>query len=159
MAIPRKVYTRLTRDSSGVGSYASLWLAADHLMLVRSTGYQESYSRMELSEVKAIFLTSSDRQVAWGIFWGMLFGPGALIMAIALSSGKTPIFSLIFAVAGGAGLIWNHLLGRGCRAYVLTGVQTLEVPALVRMKQARRVVARLEPLVALAQAKLRGPPG
>jgi hypothetical protein len=37
---------------------------------------------------------------------------------------------------------------------VLTGVQTAELPSLVRFKKARRILAQLQPLVAAAQADL-----
>ena len=61
---------------------------------------------------------------------------------------------VIFAVVGGTGLLWNHVLGPGCRAFVVTGVQTAELPALIRSKKARRVLARLQPLVNEIQSSL-----
>ncbi len=147
-------YRRLTRDSAGVGTYSSLWLAADHLMIVRSTGYHESYSRVQLSDVKAIFLTKSARRIWWGVAWGVIAAPAGIVLGIGLTGREPPIFSTIFFLIGVAGLIWNHLLGAGCRAYVLTGVQTAELTSLVRINKARKVIAQLQPLLAQAQADL-----
>ena len=154
MAKAPKLYTRLTRNAAGLGSYASLWLAADHLMIVRSTGYNENYSRLQLADLKGIFLTETDRRMWWGIFWGIIGAWGGVALAITLGNRETPIFSAIFFAIGAGGFLWNHFMGPGCRAYVLTGVQTAELPSLVRIKKARRVIARVQPLIAAAQADL-----
>src|SRR6266498_3607674 len=111
-----KIYSRLTRNSAGLGSYSSLWLASDHLMVVRSTGYNESYTRIQLSDIKAIFLTDSDRRMWWGIGYGLVTAWPFLAFINSLLNHKTPIFSSIFLVLGVIALVWNHLLGPGCRA-------------------------------------------
>lgn len=154
MARTPPLYTRLTRNATGVGSYSSLWLASDHLMIVRSTGYNENYSRLQLSDLKGVFLTATERRLWWGIFWAIFTVLGGTVMAIALVTKETPIVSVFFFALGVIGLVINHRLGPGCRAYVLTGVQTAELPSLVRFKQAQRVLARLQPLIAAAQAHL-----
>lgn len=154
MANPAKIYTRLTRNAAGFGSYSSLWLAADHLMIVKSTGYTENYSRLQLSDLKAIFLTATDRRMWWSICWGLIAMPGFIGVVFTFTNKQTPLFSAIAALVGTVGLIWNTLLGPGCRAHVMTGVQLAELPALIRLKKARRVLAQLQPLVEQAQAHL-----
>jgi hypothetical protein len=150
-----KTYTRLTRNSAGVGSYSSLWLANDHLMVVRSTGYTESYTRLQLSDIKAVFLASSDRRMWWAIVWTLLAGGSAFAFVFNLIWNTRPIFSAIFLAIGIAALVWNHLLGPGCRAYVVTKVQTIQLPSLVRLKRARAILLmRLEPQIVAAQADL-----
>jgi hypothetical protein len=151
---PAKLYRRLTRNATRLGNYVSLWLAPDHLMIVRSTGYNENYARLQLADLKGIFLTGTGRRMWWGIFWGIIGGWAGIVLAITLVNRETPIFSAFFFALGAGGFLWNHLLGPGCRAYVLTGVQTAELPSLVRFKKARRILAQLEPLVAAAQADL-----
>jgi hypothetical protein len=157
MAKSPKEYFRLTRDTAGLGMYSSLWGSADHLIIVRSTGYSEIYARLHLGDVQAIFLTRTARRMGWGIFWGAITAGAALALRLVLVTHQTPIFFIIFTGMGVVGLIWNHWLGPGCRAYVVTGVQTVELPYLGRMKKARRVVARLQPLIAAAQAHLAVP--
>ncbi|MSU47483.1 MAG: hypothetical protein EXS37_00040 [Opitutus sp.] len=153
-----KEYSRLTPDAGGIGSYFSMWVSADCLITVRSSGYHETYSRVELSEVKAIFLTVTRRRLWWGIVWVVVAGLAVLTLIISLVQHVTPVTSLIFAVPAVIGLLWNHWLGAGCRAYVVTGVQTAELPALARIKKARRVVAKLQPMIATAQIYLVSPP-
>ena len=154
MAKAPKEYRRLTRNAAGLGSYASLWLGADHLVIVRSSGYHENYARLLLSDLKGIFLTVTHRRMWWGIFWGVMAGWSALVLIAALVARGTPVFSVFFLAMGSIGLVWNHLASEGCRAYVLTGVQTAELPSLIRMKQARRVLGELRPAVVAAQAGL-----
>lgn len=158
MAASGPTYQRLTRNTAGVGTYASLWLADDHVMVVRSSGYHESYARLQLSDMKAIFLTKTDRRLWWGIFWGIIAGWSGIVLFITLQRGETPIASAIIFATGMSAYLWNHFLGEGCRAFVLTGVQTAELPSLVRMKKGRQVLARLQPLILQAQAELMPPP-
>ena len=84
MADAGKLYTRLTRNAAGVGSYSSLWLGTDHLMLVRSTGYNENYSRIQLRDIKAIILTRSERRMLWALFWGIVAVWGGLAAVSSL---------------------------------------------------------------------------
>lgn len=151
-------YQRLTRNAASVGSYSSLWLGDGHLMIVSSSGYHESYARIELADLKGVFLVPSERRMGWGIAWGLLalaFGVVAVVTAVG---GSAPVFSGCFLLLSlGAG-IWNHQLGPGCRAFAVTGVQTAKLPALVRRNKARRVLARLQPLIEQAQAGLAVPP-
>lgn len=153
MAKPR-TYTRLTRRAASVASYQSLWLAADHLLIVTSTGYTESYQRLRLRDIKGFFVIDSDRRLYWGLPWGVTAVFSGVAMAIALSQEQTPIVSPIFLGLSLVALLWNHLLGPGCRAYVVTGVQTAPLPSLVRHGKTRKVLARLEPLIVAAQADL-----
>ncbi|MEY2881813.1 MAG: hypothetical protein RLZZ15_4193 [Verrucomicrobiota bacterium] len=154
MARQPKLYTRLTRNASGLGVMTSLWLGPDHLMIVRSTGYTENYSRVMLRDIKGHFLTRNDRRTWFAATWAVVAGIAGIVFVVALVNRETPIGSPIFLALGVVGLVWNHLLGPGAKLFVVTGVQTLPVPSLVRLKQARRVLAKLHPLIAAAQADL-----
>jgi hypothetical protein len=154
MATKPKPYTKLTRTTAGLGTYTSLWLAADHLMLVRSNGYSESYARLEFRDIKGFFTTPTERRGWWTTAWAIL-GVVWLILVLAnLGNSETPIISsILLAVTIGA-LLWNFQLGAGCHVYVVTGVQTAVLPSLVRARKATRVLAQLQPLIAAAQADL-----
>jgi hypothetical protein len=154
MARAPKPYTRLTRNASGVGVATSLWLAADHLLLLRSTGYSESYSRLQLRDIKGFFLTRSGRRFWWGLWWGLIALLSGMVLIAALVKRETPVGSVIVLALAAVMLAWNHLLGAGCQLHVVTGVQTLPLPALVRIKKTRRVLNRLQPMIAAVQAGL-----
>lgn len=160
MAAPSdRPYARLTPTASGLGSYSSLWLGNDHLLLVVSTGYTDTYSRVQLRDIKGFFITGGARRILCGLPWAVVSFVAAWPFSFALAFGQTPVVSPIFLSVGLVGLVWNHLLGPGCHVYVVTGVQTARLPALVRRRKAMKVLARLEPLINAAQADVIGAPG
>ena len=154
MAAASHPYARLTRNASSIGTYASLWLGDDHLMIVTSTGYSESYARLQFRDIKGFFVTRSDRRFIWGVVWGVLTAICALVVIVQLVNRNAPVVSGIFLGLCAGVFAWNHLLGPGCMTYVVTGVQTAKLPSLVRLKQARRVLDRVRPLIEAAQADL-----
>lgn len=158
MPAETKPYERLTRNAAGVASYASLWLGDGHLLLVTSSGFAETYARVQLRDVQAIFLVASDRRLWWNITWAVPAMIVAIVMAGTLSHGQVPFVSGPLLLVFSCCLLWNAGLGPGCLAYVRTGVQTARLPSIVRMKQGRRVLARLQPLIEAAQGDLAARP-
>jgi len=157
MAKAPRTYTRLTRRTPSVATYQCLWLAADHLLVVTSTGYTEEYRRVRLRDIKGLFVIGSDRRLYFGLPWAViaLISGGSLISTLVARS--VPGVSVIFLALSLAALLWNYLLGPGCKAFVVTGVQTALLPSLNRRPKTRKVFARLEPLIAAAQADLGAP--
>jgi hypothetical protein len=51
-------------------------------------------------------------------------------------------------------LVANLLLGPTCVCHLKTAVQTEELPSLRRLRRARKVLARLRPLIVAAQGEL-----
>lgn len=157
MANPPKTYQRLTRNTVGLASYSSLWLASDHLLIVSSTGYTEKYARVMLRDIKGLFITATDRRMWWNFAWALVAMVALLRMILVLMDDQTPAGSVAFVVVSAAALAWSTMLGPGVRVQILTGVQTARLPALVRRNKARRVIARLQPLISAAQADLVAP--
>jgi len=154
MPKPPRTYERLTRPATSVGTYKTLWLAADHLVIVNSTGYSEEYQRLQFSNIRGFFTVSSDRRMLWAIPWGIMALFSAVFLGNALYSGHRPVVSGSFLAVSAILLLWNHLLGPGCIVYVVTAVQTARLPSLVRRRKARKVLARLQPIIAGVQAGL-----
>jgi len=155
MAKQPKLYTRLSRPSMSVGSYNTLWLGPDHLLLVNSTGYTEEYRRILLSDIQGIFTVASPgRSLTWQIVWIVIMVICGLVMLTRVLTGETPYVSGVLLGLALIGLIWNKLLGDGCKVYAITRVQTVQLPSLVRRKKARRVLFRLEPLIVAAQKQV-----
>ncbi len=148
------LYTRLTRATPAIASYKSLWLARDHVLVLNSTGYHEEYRRIQFRDIQGFFTTASERRGSWALFWGIWAGVSGLVMASGFIMESAPVVSGVFCGIGVVALLWNHLLGPGCVVYVVTRVQTQPLPSLVRIKKARKVLARLAPLIAAAQANL-----
>lgn len=142
-----------------VGSYHTLWLGPDHLLLVNSTGYTEEYRRILLGDIQGIFTVSATgRSLTWQIVWIVLMVICGLVMLARVLAGSTPYVSGVLLGLALVGLIWNLLLGEGCKVYAITRVQTVQLPSLVRRKKARKVLFRLEPLIAAAQSRIASTP-
>lgn len=152
MSTEQTTYTRLTRNAAGVGTYSSLWLASDHLLIVSSTGYSETYARIMLSDIKAFFLTPTGRRLWWGIGWGLIAAISGIRLLILLGYRELPVGSGIFFAVSAVALILNWRWGGGCRVHVMTGVQNTVLPALIRLRKTRAVLAQLQPLIMAAQA-------
>ncbi len=152
------LYERLTRPAASVASYRSLWMAADHLLLVNSTGYSEDYQRIQYSDIKGFFVMPSDRRLYWHVPWVICLLFSGVFLANTLYSGKQPYVSGAFLSLSLVFIVWNQMLGPGCTTFVVTGVQTAPLPSLVRRRKAHGVLARLQPRIAGLQAGMLAPP-
>jgi hypothetical protein len=153
MAKASKIYTRLARSPVSLGTYKSLWLAADHIMQVESNGYSENYQRFQLSDIQAFFIRDSSRRLYWNLFWGMI----ALFAGLAFVSGvihQDVGVSALFLGIAIVFLAWNNVLGASCQVYIVTRVQTVRLGSLVRQRKARKVLGRIYPLIEGAQTGL-----
>jgi hypothetical protein len=157
-------YQRLSRShvrsafTVAFASRCSLWLGADHLLLVDSNGYTETYKRFYFRDLQAFTFTLTKRRLVWNCILGIATGICLLGWAIDLLSSPPvtaagiitgTIVTAIFAVP----LLLNNLLGPTCRCYLKTAVQTEELPPLKRLFRARKIMARLRPLISQAQSQ------
>jgi hypothetical protein len=152
-----KLYSRLTPPAGGVGTYSTLWMAADHLLMVQSTGFTEDYARVWFRDIKGFFVVKSERQFWWGVMWGGFVLVSLLVSIVATFRGVwvVRVFLLLPSVVGFA---WNLLLGATCRVFVVTHVQTARLPSIVRRRKAQKLLARLEPLIRSQQPVPVAPP-
>jgi hypothetical protein len=149
-----RLYTRLTRATSSLASYRSLWMAADHLLVVSSSGYFEEYRRIQFRNIQGFFTIESSRRTSWFLAWLFIGLMAAIVASTNYATGQRPIVSLVFLGVAVIGMVWNHLMGPSCKVFVLTGVQTLQLPSLVRRRKAAKVLARIQPLIVNAQGEL-----
>lgn len=150
-----RYYLRLTRASSGLGTYTSLWLGPDHLLLVTSTGFTETYQRFYLRDIQAFVVTDTKTYTILNAITAsllLLFGVITLLN-VALGRGVAGLI-LIPVVPVFLLLAWNLLRGPTCKVTLMSGVQSVVLPPLSRSRRVRKVFARLVPLVEAAQAAL-----
>jgi hypothetical protein len=156
MAAKQRVYRRLTRPASGLMSYSSLWIASDHLMLVRSTGFSERYQRFSFADVKAVVVEHSDRRMVWSFAWGGLAAISLFIVGVALSRSDVPIASGIFLAITLSLLAVNFAMGPTCNVFLMTQLQSVQLP-IRRRRKAEKFVAEIHPVITAAQADLVAP--
>ena len=159
----KEEYTRLARARArsifavAFTSRSSLWLAADHLLCVDSTGYAETYKRFYFRDIQAILLVTTDRKSNWNWALSILLSFSLLLLVVALLMGPNVAaaiicgtFSLLFAVP----LVINNISGPTCLCQLQTAVQLEELCPLRRIRRARKVFARLRPLIVAAQGEM-----
>jgi len=159
-------YRRLTwarRRQSGfvVFTYirSSLWLGQDHLLGIDSNGFTETYKRFYFRDIQAVTLRLTRRRLIWNWVLGVLiilFVAGwGFAAAVSLSTRWEElvpwvVITLVLAIP----LLMNRLLGPTCVCQLRTAVQTEELPSLCRLRQTRKILNRLRPLIAAAQGEL-----
>lgn len=147
MARKPRLYQKLVRRRGSIGSHFSLWLAPDHVLQVEANLFTERYQRMWLRDVMGFFVAPS-RQARWvvglSLFLLLLF----VLLAIAYQSSESALISCsIFASIALLFLIYGLFGARNCHFYALTAVQRAEWANVARRRQARKLIARLEPLI------------
>lgn len=149
-------YQRLSfARSSGAFAVAfmtrtSLWLGADHLLLVSSTGYTETYKRFYFRDIQAFVVQRTAAATVTNIVLTILL---VLTLAPALAAQSPGIKIFFFTLAGLFALVMiiNLLLGQTCRCFLRTAVQTEPLPPLNRVRRAQKMFARLRPFLVAAQ--------
>jgi hypothetical protein len=148
MARKPKLYQKLVRRRGGIGTYFSLWLASDHVLQVEANMMTEHYQRVWFRDVQGFFIRPS-REARW-VTWASLGLLGVFITFALISEMLAPMFwvfgSLTFIV-----LLYGLFLARSCHFHVVTAVQRTEWSNVARHRQARKLIARLEPLIRDAQ--------
>lgn len=156
-------YQRLTRSPSAFGvalsSRTSLWLGADHLLCVDTNGYTENYKRFFFRDIQAITVQSSKRRLVWNLVLGF---PMALCLVFChlrtLFQGNPDTQTLILLCLAlfvfGIPLLFNNIFGPTCNCQLRTAVQTQELPSLCRVRQTRKALQKLSPLITAVQGQL-----
>jgi len=149
----------LRRDSfiQITATFSRLWLGEDHLLLVDTTRFTESYKRFFYRDIEAIVVTQTSRRLILNcvlLAFALLFGG----LSIATMGG----WGIFFAITTGLFLIFiliNSLLGPTCRCELTTAAQTDQLASIKRIGRAEKILARLRPLIAAAQESAPSAPG
>src|SRR5579862_7080863 len=149
----KSIYQRLTGRKRTLVGFSQLWLAPDHLLLVRSTRFTEYYQRFSLADVQAIIVTELPDQVTLQV--AVLAG---VIASAAGFFSVASIFAKVFMAAVAmlalAILAGNILLGPRARCHLQTAVSQEILSPVTRMRSAQRFLARLRPAIEAAQGSL-----
>jgi hypothetical protein len=150
-----RTYRRLTRSFVGVTALSTLWEAEDHLLLVRSRGMFESYTRYSLRDIRAFVVTHSERRLVWNWVWGGLAALTLIWVAVQAYEGTVPIApGVLLALQLGA-LVINLARGPTSNVFLNTRLGYVKLP-VYRLRGARRLIDRLKPRILAAQADLVG---
>ena len=144
-------YKKLPGHRRGFLRGASVWLGADHLLLVRSLRFREEYKRYYFRDIQAIVMAKAPRF--------HISTRAAVLAALCLPPFLTArtgtLFSIWKAVAALLVLVWvlvSALLSCRCRIY--TAVSADDLPSLYRTWTAHRFLRRVHSLIQQAESAL-----
>jgi hypothetical protein len=147
------------------GRRVQLWQGKEHLLLVEWNGYREYYKRFNYRDIQAFVI----RQTRERVLWNVLLALPLALCGFVLVSMIQQAFQRGFQQSGDvavvvifgtmslvllAGIIVNLALGPTCTCEIQTAVQTRPLPSLNRVNRARKVIARLRPLIEAGQGQL-----
>ena len=138
---------------SAIAIRSRLWLGKAHLLCVDSMGFSEDYKRFYFRDIQAVVIRRTSRGKIWnGVFGGLaaLIGLIAIVVNQPVASSIIGGFAGLFLVL----LLINIAMGPTSVCHLRSPVQTEELPSLSRLRRARKVLARLQPLIAAAQGRL-----
>ena len=159
MAKAPKIYRRLPGRGASLIGYYRLYLGPDHLLLVSFSGYSESYKRFYFRDIQSIVL---QRTVQWKVFnwiFGSMTALGAAAWTFEIMSGFSSNGGIVFleclwSILSVVPLFFNLLGGPTCECQVRTAVQVERIPSLKRLRNARKVLHQIKPLMDAAQGQL-----
>jgi len=146
-------YRRLPGKRRTLGRRFTLWLGADHLLSVESTGYSEDYTRFYLGDIRGVLSRRTRNGKLWNIFLALTTAVFALF---ALKSGSqgVALFCGIMGVCFLCATLLNLLWGPTCVCHLLMPLGIQRLPALDREKQVVKLRNRIGPLVNAIQGSV-----
>jgi hypothetical protein len=142
----------------GLLGSASYWLGPDHLLIVSTSSYTESYRRFFFNDIQAIVCQHTVRAKAWSVALAACVVVSlGLSLALYLQGGDALIwmfFCLLAFLVAGILLLINALRGPSCVAHISTAVQTTPLPYVSRWRRAQRLVNELKPRIEASQNAL-----
>jgi len=134
-----------------------IYLCDDHLLLVGFDGFSETYRRFYLRDLQGLVVRRTSRRLWTNVAFGL--AAGVLLLAAGMPVDFVELaFGLgLVALVPLAVVVVNSVAGPTCSTMLQTAVQSTEVPALRRVADFERCLARIQPLVLAAQAEQTSP--
>jgi len=153
----RQRYRKLPGHRRGFLRGASVWLASDHLLSVRSYRVREEYKRFQLNDVQAIVVARCPRfHISTRSLLLALIGWLASVLGATAFPERTANGALGLALVV-MFLVWAYVsLKESCRCYLLTAVSRDELPSVYRTWTARRFLEQVTPRIAAVQGSIEG---
>jgi hypothetical protein len=132
------------------GLRTRLYLGSDHLLLVEQLVLIERYKRFYFRDIRAITRVNSARWIVLSGTWGILalLSTSVLLLHQPIATALGTIFVLLFGFASIHGVI----RGPTCIVRLQTALQSHRIAPLERVREFRKAMERIEPLIRSAQA-------
>jgi hypothetical protein len=149
-------YKRLPGRYRSSTGQRTLWLGADHLLAVDRIYFEERYRRFYFSDIQALIVQSTIR---WHVT--------TLILIVLTLTLLTPgwffwqkdeyeiaFIAILPAIFLFIVLVVNLIKGKSCRCLIQMKVGVHDLPSIRRVRQAGKILKRINPLVQTAQKGL-----
>ncbi len=159
-------YRRLPGRRRGWFVGSSVWMAADHLLLVRSLRFREEYKRYQFGDIQAIVMAKaprfhiSTRALMIAVLWFAAYLVAKMFAIRGPIAALDPRFDWtvpLWLIAFGLVVAWVAVSGLfSCRCRVYTAVSRDELPSLYRVWTAEKFLRQVKPLIEQAQGAIQG---
>ena len=147
-------YSKLPGDFRGIFRRNTLWLGSDHLLLIDSTRFSETYKRFYLRDIQTIIVRKTPRFVL-PYYWVLLAGVALVVLLIGIRPFRESRFWPAVAVlAGVAVYLYVASMFQSCTCHLVTRVNNVELSSLFRLGSARRFVEVMIPRIVAVQGDL-----
>ena len=149
----KSLYRRLTGRRRGVFGYSQLWMASDHILLLKSSRFVERYQRFSFADIQGIVVTELRDRIAvqiWMMVAAILWAAVALTVNGTLAKG----FFLVTGAIAIAGAAIDILRGPRCRCHIYTAVSRELLDPVSRTRTARKFLGEVRPAIEAAQGRL-----
>ena len=144
-------YRRLPGRRRGFLQGASVWIAPDHLLLVKSMRFREEYKRYQLQDIQAIVIANrprfhiSTRAAGIAIVWLIAFA------ALLRFPWGAP---LLWTAAAALAIAWVYVsAARSCTCRIYTAVSRDDLPSVYRTWLAKRFLRAIQPRITAVQGE------
>ena len=152
MTAERVHYKKLPGHRRGLVNGSSVWLAPDHLLLVKSQRFREEYKRFYLRDIQAIAIARhgrfhiSSRAMVLGFFW---------LIALGMSTAYPRMTGIVWSAAFVLVSVWLYIsVDRSCICRIYTAVSSDSLPSVYRTWTARHFLAAVQPRILEVQGAL-----
>jgi hypothetical protein len=131
------------------GLRTKLYLGTDHILLIEQLILVERYKRFYFRDIQVITAAQSSRWIVFGTAWGSL----ALLAALffLLHNPLSMVVGTFLTALFGFAFIHNIIQGPTCIVRFRTAVQTHRIAPLERIRDFRKGMEILEPMIRSAQ--------
>lgn len=150
-------YRKLPGDFRGFFHRNTLWLGPDHLLLIDSTRFSETYKRFYLPDIQTIIIRKTPRFVL-PYYW-VLAAVVAPIAFLALGGSFRqdrfwPSVAALSSAVGIAVYLYIASMFQSCTCHLITRVTNVELTSLFRLRAAQKFVDILAPRISGVQGQL-----
>ncbi len=147
-------YQKLPGDFRGVFRRNTLWLGVDHVLLVDSSRFSETYKRFYLRDIQSIIIRATPRFVL-PYYWALLFAIGFVVLLTGILPFHASRFWPAVAILAGV-VIYLYIASmfQSCTCHLVTRVNNVPLSSLFRLRSANRFVDIMVPYIVAAQGEL-----